>query len=1756
MQGTTMPAGGSGKTVTSEGNQVGKLSNVSYTATNTSFEISYDYDAAAATGLTPATQARVGVLPYADQPIAADVTSDFLGQQFGDDDIAAGPFADAKTSGTVTKTLWPPAGQTVPTPPAPPAGTPENLALLPDAVATASCSDTQSGYLPPLAIDGNGATRWGNDRCANRPTGWFQVDLGARYRLDSLMISWEGAYARGFIIQLSDDGTEFTDVYTTANGTGGVQSVNLGHAEGRYVRIQGVTAATNYGFSFYEFEIYGGELKPVAPPAPVGDPLTTAWSSSGQNYGYANWTNGLLAGNGKQAIIVLGNPRSEQIVFNDKEFFTARTQSQPHRSFNQISDATLASIKDQAVSGQYSTAASTAGNAIGWNGGGEGDKHPGFKLTVDLPDSGAISNYRRSTDYLNGLVKVNWTDALGNWERTSFVSRVDGVSCERAKPTDCAEGAGGVTVNYLPAPQGETMNVTLGAELDAEMHLTGFTSANASTVDYLDLRVKYPSNSYDASYQGVTRIVTDGQRAMSGDKVAVTGASYVLLLTKTQRYYGNFDGSRAYVDPGDPDHIDQNYVNPWGTEGADATFARNMLQQHLAGIGTDYAALLNAHVANHSEIMGRVMIDLGASEADRAKSNEQLIAAQKTLTGTALEAAMMERVYYNGRYLLLASSGEHQAPDLLGNWTGDRNVGWQGFYHLDANLNLQVASGNIGNMPEAMAGYFWLNEQWQRDFQTNASRLLGTRGMVTGGNGPGPEGLISSIGASYPYEYVTGGESWLLYPFWEYYLISGDKQFLADHYYKLVRDMGDFYEDFLTAKDADGKYILAGSISPETKLNTIQVNSNYDVSGARFALSTLIQTAQLLGKDTGKIATWQELLDNLPPYLIDDNGALSEWAWPDLADGSDQTYTHRHSSGMLPVWPYKEITPEKNTSLYSAAREFLSRKDGGNYENAGHGLLHGALNAANLNNAESVAAKLSRFVKDNYYYTSLGTAHYNTVTPGVFCTDVAEAVPAILMNMLATTDVNGAGEVTLEVLPALPSSLPSGSISGMLGKGQLAIDKLSWDTGGKSVEVTLTSKVNQDVTLIERAGISSATSAEIAVRESSLGDIAKVLPLKAGESATVVLELADTPEVPEANLALNKPALASSESTEGSGNERQAVFANDGLGSTRWASGNSNNQWWQVDLGNGEQKLYDVSQVVIKWEDSHAATFRIDYSADGANWTQGEVLTTSVAAGAGTDTIDLTGVTARFLRMQGLTRVNEWGYSIFEFEAYGAEATTPVVDASALEAAVDQAGELNPAGYTTSSWAGLQAVIADAEDALADAALTQDRVDALTAAVMDALDALDERGDVTLLLAVVAALDTLDSSVYTAESAAGLDGALNAAKLVAADNSDASQAGVDSLVARLQQAVAGLEALPNGGGGSGPADNTSLQAILEVASALDGDDYTVASFALVSAKLQAAQAVLQDSAATQTRIDAAYSALSGAVSALVPASKTPFKKVGTPTISGTAKVGKTLTAKPGTWSPKATSYTYQWFRGDQKIPGATKAKYTLTAADLGQKVSVKARGHKLDYAESWSHQSKTKKIAAGALSVKTPKITNVSTGKDPAKSAPKYGQTLQASLGAWGPAGVDLSLQWYRSGKAISGATSDSYTLDAADIGKTFKVKVTGKLAGYKTASKTSKASKKAVALSFTATAQPSITGIAQLGQRLSANPGVWSPLPDTLTYQWYRSGKAIKKATNAWYDVVGADKGKKLTVKVTAKKSGYKQASRTSAKTATVKTG
>ncbi len=119
---------------------------------------------------------------------------------------------------------------------------------------TATASSTESGAYPASdAVDGNTGTRWSS---AFSDPQWLEVDLGSSQSICSVTLNWEAAYATSFQIQTSADGTNWTSIYSTTSGTGGTQNLSV-TGTGRYIRMYGTARATGYGYSLWEFGVYG-----------------------------------------------------------------------------------------------------------------------------------------------------------------------------------------------------------------------------------------------------------------------------------------------------------------------------------------------------------------------------------------------------------------------------------------------------------------------------------------------------------------------------------------------------------------------------------------------------------------------------------------------------------------------------------------------------------------------------------------------------------------------------------------------------------------------------------------------------------------------------------------------------------------------------------------------------------------------------------------------------------------------------------------------------------------------------------------------------------------------------------------------------------------------------------------------------------------------------------------------------------------------------------------------------------------------------------------------------------------------------------------------------------------------------------------------------------------------------------------------------------------------------------------------------------
>lgn len=258
------------------------------------------------------------------------------------------------------------------------------------------------------------------------------------------------------------------------------------------------------------------------------------------------------------------------------------------------------------------------------------------------------------------------------------------------------------------------------------------------------------------------------------------------------------------------------------------------------------------------------------------------------------------------------------------------------------------------------------------------------------------------------------------------------------------------------------------------------------------------------------------------------------------------------------------------------------------------------------------------------------------------------------------------------------------------------------------------------------------------------------------------------------------------------------------------------------------------------------------------------------------------------------------------------------------------------------------------------------------------------------------------------------------------------------------------------------------------------------------------------------------------------ASGSPFLDVGSPTITGAAVVGSVLTAHPGSWNPASPTLSYSWLRDGIQIPGAASSTYTVVGADAGKRISVTVTASAPGYLQAAATSPQTGAVAYAVFTdTPVPTVGGIA----------RVGRTLTASAGTWEPS-AKLTYQWSRDGAAISGATSDQYVLTAADKGRVIRVAVKGWLPGYVAVTKTSAATTP-VASGYFAAPSPTVSGVAAVGKKLTAQTGTWTPTAG-FSYQWRRDGVAITGATGANYWPSASDLGRSVSVSVTGTAAGY----------------
>jgi hypothetical protein len=285
----------------------------------------------------------------------------------------------------------------------------------------------------------------------------------------------------------------------------------------------------------------------------------------------------------------------------------------------------------------------------------------------------------------------------------------------------------------------------------------------------------------------------------------------------------------------------------------------------------------------------------------------------------------------------------------------------------------------------------------------------------------------------------------------------------------------------------------------------------------------------------------------------------------------------------------------------------------------------------------------------------------------------------------------------------------------------------------------------------------------------------------------------------------------------------------------------------------------------------------------------------------------------------------------------------------------------------------------------------------------------------------------------------------------------------------------------------------------------------------------------------------------GAAGASVAVDFTPpqdFTTVGTPLIGGTVKVGGTISLATGTWVPTPTTTQIRWTAdGQAQASLDDKTSFTTGASLVGKQLVATVTQQRSGY--------RTTTVQSGGVTVQP---GTIHTGANPSVSgSAEVGHTLHATSGTWSAvlSPITATYRWRRNGVDIPGADGARYEVTPEDLGSTIRVVQLLVATGYDNATLTSKATSP-VAPGTLQTSKPTIGGQPIVGKTLKARPGTWSP-GTTFAYAWYADGRRIKHQSSAKLTLTHAQRGKRISVKVTGTKPGYALASKTSAKTAKV---
>ena len=776
-------------------------------------------------------------------------------------------------------------------------------------------------------------------------------------------------------------------------------------------------------------------------------------------YPATRWNDATPIGNGTLGALVYGACYDERILVNHESLFNWCE----NKEIPDISPA-LKEVRALMDKGDYITAESYYENILREKNyhPSSGKFYPALDLHILFENKDSFTDYSRKLDMENGVCNISYKELgdlysreiFASWEQSAIIIKLSGkdmsfrLAIEKHDLSDLPDAGG--------ASEQKTVQLENGIYTEFKTH----GGLNYSSM----LKILSTDGTVSFGTHKKRKIDMSGEAAFNGFiEIKNANTAVVALSVKDTP---DFDG----------------------------------LSSLLSSINKDYDALLSEHKKRFSSLFNRTTLSLSSDE--NKSTNELLLDSYNGIVDTRLTEKMADF----GRYLLISSSVGCSLPaNLQGMWNGDYSPAWACTYFNNENIQMAYWQACKGGLSEALLPLFNLYDSFKDDYRENASRLYGCRGLLLPlfmDNGCGKKKNLQ------PHVlYWTGSSAWISAIYYEYYQYTHDTEFLRERAYPFMKESALFYEDFYVL-DENGKLKSYPADSPENRPNgkfegggeiSASINPTMDFALLKELLTNLIEAAKILGIDSDKAEEWGKMIEKIPAYEINEDGAIKEWLHPDFLDN----YHHRHQSHIYPLFPAYEIGRE-NEEMFEAMKVAIEKRLViGLREQTGWSLAHMANIYARLKDetgAKKCLDLLLRFCTGENLFTyhndwrNMGvTLKYMHCGKAPFQIDANMGFCAAVYEMLLYSTPKG----VIEILPALPSEWESGEICGIETQIGAPVS-IKWDK--TSALVTLFARNDLTLRLLSKRYPTLKTEPCASVFSD---DEYLVVSLKAGEKITL-----------------------------------------------------------------------------------------------------------------------------------------------------------------------------------------------------------------------------------------------------------------------------------------------------------------------------------------------------------------------------------------------------------------------------------------------------------------------------------------------------------------------------------------------------------------------------------------------------------------------------------------------------------------------------